>query len=57
MRHCSGASCGAIPTRSGARVQEIVSVGIDGVVFNLPADDDDIEAVALAGETLTKALA
>jgi hypothetical protein len=38
-------------------VQEIVSVGMDGVVFNLPADADDTEAVALAGETLTKALA
>ena len=29
---------------------------MDGVVFNLPADADDTEAVAFAGETLTKAL-
>jgi F420-dependent oxidoreductase-like protein len=45
------------PDEVAGRVQEIVSVGMDGVVFNLPADADDTEAVALAGETLTKALA
>ncbi len=44
------------PDEVAARVQEIVAVGLDGVVFNLPADADDTDAVALAGETLTKAL-
>ena len=44
------------PDEVAARVQEIVAVGMDGVVFNLPADADNTEAVALAGETLTKAL-
>jgi F420-dependent oxidoreductase-like protein len=44
------------PDEVVARVQQIVAVGLDGVVFNLPADADDVEAVALAGETLTKAL-
>jgi F420-dependent oxidoreductase-like protein len=39
-----------------ARVHELIGLGLDGVVFNLPADADDTEAVALAGETLTKAL-
>jgi hypothetical protein len=37
-------------------VHELIGLGLDGVVFNLPADADDTEAVALAGETLTKAL-
>jgi hypothetical protein len=37
-------------------VQELVAVGLDGVVFNLPADADDTDVIALAGETLVKAL-
>ena len=44
------------PDEVGARVQELVAVGLDGVVFNLPADADDTEVIALAGETLVKAL-
>ncbi len=44
------------PDEVGARVQELVAVGLDGVVFNLPADADDTEVIALAGETLLKAL-
>jgi F420-dependent oxidoreductase-like protein len=44
------------PDEVVARVQEIVGLGLDGVVFNLPADADDTDTVALAGETLSKAL-
>jgi F420-dependent oxidoreductase-like protein len=44
------------PDEVGARVQELVAVGLDGVVFNLPADADDTDVIALAGETLVKAL-
>jgi F420-dependent oxidoreductase-like protein len=44
------------PDEVVARVQEIVALGLDGVAFNLPADADDTDAVARAGETLTKAL-
>jgi F420-dependent oxidoreductase-like protein len=44
------------PDEVGARVQELVAVGLDGVVFNLPADADDTEVISLAGETLVKAL-
>jgi F420-dependent oxidoreductase-like protein len=39
-----------------ARVQELVKVGLDGFVVNLVADPGDTEAVAMAGETLTKAI-
>jgi F420-dependent oxidoreductase-like protein len=39
-----------------ARVQELVEVGLDGFVVNLVADPGDTEAVAMAGETLTKAI-
>jgi F420-dependent oxidoreductase-like protein len=44
------------PDEVVARVQELMALGLDAVVFNLPADPGDPEAVALAGETLTKAL-
>jgi alkanesulfonate monooxygenase SsuD/methylene tetrahydromethanopterin reductase-like flavin-dependent oxidoreductase (luciferase family) len=44
------------PDEVAARVHELIGLGLDGVVFNLPADADDTEAVTLAGETLTKAL-
>jgi F420-dependent oxidoreductase-like protein len=40
-----------------ARVQELLAVGLDGFVVNLLGDPGDPEAVAFAGETLTKALA
>jgi len=39
------------------RVQELVKVGLDGFVVNLVATPNDTEAIALAGDTLTKALA
>ncbi len=39
-----------------AGVRDLIALGLDGVVFNMVADADDVEAVALAGETLTKAL-
>ncbi len=36
--------------------QELLGAGLDGVVFNMPANGHDPEIVSLAGETLTKAL-
>ena len=39
-----------------AGVRELIALGLDGVVFNMVADADDVEAIALAGETLTTAL-
>ena len=39
------------------RLQELVKVGLDGFVVNLVATPNDTEAIALAGDTLTKALA
>jgi F420-dependent oxidoreductase-like protein len=44
------------PDEVVARVQEIMAIGLDGVVFNMPANAPDTDAVALAGETLNKAL-
>ena len=38
------------------QVQELMAAGLDGFVVNLVADADDPDAVALAGETLTKAI-
>jgi alkanesulfonate monooxygenase SsuD/methylene tetrahydromethanopterin reductase-like flavin-dependent oxidoreductase (luciferase family) len=40
----------------GERVQSIVALGLDGVCVNMVADGHDPEAVAFAGEVLTKAL-
>jgi hypothetical protein len=41
----------------GERVQkELLDVGLDGLVVNLPADGHLPESVILAGETLAKAL-
>ena len=39
-----------------AGVRELIDLGLDGVVFNMVADADDVENIALAGETLTTAL-
>jgi F420-dependent oxidoreductase-like protein len=39
-----------------AQAQELIAVGLDGLVFNLVADADDTDAVAFAGEVLTKAI-
>ena len=44
------------PDEVVARVQELLTVGLDGFVVNLVADPGDTDAVALAGETLTKAI-
>jgi F420-dependent oxidoreductase-like protein len=33
---------------------KVLGAGLDGVVFNLPANGHDLEAIALAGETLRK---
>ena len=44
------------PDEVVARVQELLALGLDGFVVNLVADPGDTDAVALAGETLTKAL-
>ncbi len=39
------------------QVQDLMAVGLDGLVVNMPADAHDPSAVALAGATLTRALA
>ncbi len=39
------------------RVHELLALGLDGVTFNMPADGWQPDAVAFAGEVLTKALA
>lgn len=39
------------------QIQELMAVGLDSFVVNLPADAGDTESVARAGEVLTKALA
>src|SRR5690242_13795927 len=44
------------PDEVVAQVQDLVSVGLDGVVVNMPVDGHDLASVRLAGETLTKAL-
>jgi F420-dependent oxidoreductase-like protein len=43
------------PDSVRAQVQELLDVGLDGIVFNMP-DAHDPEAVALAGETLRPVL-
>jgi F420-dependent oxidoreductase-like protein len=40
----------------GEAVRAILNTGADGVVFNMPADGWDVDAVAHAGEVLSKAL-
>ena len=40
----------------GEQVEKLLAAGLDGVVVNMIADGHDPDAVALAGETLTKAL-
>jgi F420-dependent oxidoreductase-like protein len=43
------------PDTVGERVRGLLDAGMDGVVFNMPADGWDLEAIAHAGEVLTKA--
>ncbi len=38
------------------RVQELKALGLDGFVFNMPADGADIDAVSYAGEVLRAAV-
>ena len=44
------------PDEVVAQVHDLVAVGLDGVVVNMPVDGHDPAAVTLAGETLTRAL-
>ncbi|MGB8860798.1 MAG: LLM class F420-dependent oxidoreductase [Ilumatobacteraceae bacterium] len=44
------------PDEAGSKVQELLDAGLDGIVVNLP-DAHDLEAVALAGNTLAKVFA
>ena len=53
---CSGRFVWGDPDEVVAQVQELMALGLDGFVFNMVADAGDTEAVALAGETLTKAI-
>lgn len=41
----------------GERIRALLDIGLDGVTFNLPADGHDPDAVAYAGEVVTKAVA
>jgi alkanesulfonate monooxygenase SsuD/methylene tetrahydromethanopterin reductase-like flavin-dependent oxidoreductase (luciferase family) len=41
----------------GEQVRRLLEIGLDGVCVNLPSDDADTDAVAFAGEVLSKALA
>lgn len=45
------------PDEVVAQVGDLMATGLDGLVVNLISDPGDSEAVAFAGETLTKALA
>jgi alkanesulfonate monooxygenase SsuD/methylene tetrahydromethanopterin reductase-like flavin-dependent oxidoreductase (luciferase family) len=45
------------PDEVAGRARELLATGLDGLVVNMVADADDTDAVALAGETLGKALA
>lgn len=42
------------PDSAGEQVTALLALGLDGVVFNMPADAWDLEAVARAGEVLSK---
>jgi len=41
---------------AGEQIQSVLALGLDGVTFNMPADGWDLEAVAFAGEVVTKAV-
>jgi F420-dependent oxidoreductase-like protein len=45
------------PDTAGERCAAMLEAGLDGLTFNMPADAHDLEAVAAAGELLTKVLA
>jgi alkanesulfonate monooxygenase SsuD/methylene tetrahydromethanopterin reductase-like flavin-dependent oxidoreductase (luciferase family) len=44
------------PDEVGGQIQELVAAGLDGFIFNMP-NPNDLESVALAGETVRRALA
>ena len=44
------------PDDVGEQIESLLALGLDGVTVNMPADGHDLEAVAFAGETLTKIL-
>jgi alkanesulfonate monooxygenase SsuD/methylene tetrahydromethanopterin reductase-like flavin-dependent oxidoreductase (luciferase family) len=44
------------PDEVAERIRELLAVGLDGIVVNMVLDSEP-EAIALAGETLSKALA
>jgi alkanesulfonate monooxygenase SsuD/methylene tetrahydromethanopterin reductase-like flavin-dependent oxidoreductase (luciferase family) len=41
----------------GEHVGRLLALGMDGIVFNMPADGWELDAVARAGEVLSKAIA
>jgi F420-dependent oxidoreductase-like protein len=43
------------PDEVGGQIQELVAAGLDGFIFNMP-NPNDLESVALAGETVRRAL-
>jgi F420-dependent oxidoreductase-like protein len=43
------------PDEVGEQVQDLLATGLDGVVFNMPADGHEVEAVQFAGQTLKSA--
>ena len=45
------------PDEVGEKVQHALGLGLDGIVFSLPATGHDLDAVATAGEILSKAMA
>jgi alkanesulfonate monooxygenase SsuD/methylene tetrahydromethanopterin reductase-like flavin-dependent oxidoreductase (luciferase family) len=45
------------PDTVGERIAALIGLGLDGVCVNMVADGHDPEAVAFAGEVVTKALA
>lgn len=42
------------PDEVGGQVEELLALGLDGVVFNMVVDGHDLDRVALAGETLRR---
>ena len=43
------------PDEVGGQIQELVAAGLDGFIFNMP-NPNDLDAVALAGDTVRRAL-
>jgi F420-dependent oxidoreductase-like protein len=44
------------PDSVGEQVRNLLDMGLDGVTFNMPADGWDLDAVAFAGEVVSKAV-